>query len=503
MPNLSKRSILYVEDDKTIVESMTILLENYFSDVYLASNGKEGLELFDRHTPDIVMSDISMPEMDGLEMSRQIKQRCPDTPIILLTAFEEPAKLKQAIELGIDSYLVKPLQSNRLQSALNKAQLLLESTEAIIAKEKLLESLNASQSIAKVGTFEDYQESREIFLSDEGCRMWDVPVGSTLFREELVDKVHPDDQGNVLEQIRRVTEAHEDILVSFRIVNAEGSLKYVEAKATAVFNESGEFRHVRGTFQDITERVETERLREYRQFSQMKDNLLHNISHEIRTPLNGMMGMLGFLARKFSSDASLKKYVDTFLESGRRMDKLTSRVLMLADLQSGNYTLAESTGVLHRQLNDVLRGSLNRAEEKGIAFQTDITGTLPAKLLYDTSLVEIALNELVDNAIAFTQEGGSIQIVETYDPDTHQLVFDVIDTGIGMDEATLRDTNELFYQGDMSMTRAVDGAGIGLDIVRSIVRQMNGELTLESIPGEGTTARMTLTACAPDATHHE
>ena len=107
-------TVLYVEDEPEIRKTTHSVLELHFQRVVSAANGKEGLELFSREAPDIVVSDIRMPLMDGLEMTRRIRELAPDTPVILTTAFTETSYLLKAIELGISAYVAKPLDCRAL-----------------------------------------------------------------------------------------------------------------------------------------------------------------------------------------------------------------------------------------------------------------------------------------------------------------------------------------------------------------------------------------------------
>ena len=123
---LNNFTILYVEDDIDTQELIRDILECYFKKVFVASDGKEGLKKYKEETPDIVLSDISMPIMDGLEMSQEIKNINSNQLIALFTAFNEPEYLKKAGELGIDTYIMKPLDERQFFNSLNFLAMTLE-----------------------------------------------------------------------------------------------------------------------------------------------------------------------------------------------------------------------------------------------------------------------------------------------------------------------------------------------------------------------------------------
>lgn len=115
--NLKNYTILYVEDEKESVELIQTLLKTKIKTIFVAYDGVEGLELYKKHLPDIVISDIQMPNMNGIEMAKEIKKLNPKQNIIFITAFNENNLLLEAINLGIDKYIIKPILS--LESLLN------------------------------------------------------------------------------------------------------------------------------------------------------------------------------------------------------------------------------------------------------------------------------------------------------------------------------------------------------------------------------------------------
>lgn len=118
---LKNMRILYVEDDEDIRQLMEQKLRRYAGELIVAKNGRQGLEFFEKFSPDLVVSDVQMPEMNGLDMAKAIKAIDRSAPIILTTAFNEIDYLLQAIEIGIDGYVIKPIRYDLLLEALNKS----------------------------------------------------------------------------------------------------------------------------------------------------------------------------------------------------------------------------------------------------------------------------------------------------------------------------------------------------------------------------------------------
>jgi len=112
--------VLYVEDDQEIRELTAMLLEDFFYNIITASNGLEGIEKFKEHHIDLVLTDINMPHMDGMTMAKEIKNIDPDIPILIFSAYNDSEYFLEAIKIGIEGYLVKPIDMEQLQQTLSK-----------------------------------------------------------------------------------------------------------------------------------------------------------------------------------------------------------------------------------------------------------------------------------------------------------------------------------------------------------------------------------------------
>lgn len=114
-------TLLYVEDDKEALEDVVFLLKRYFDEIYTASNGEEGLALFTKNSIDIVLLDINMPKINGIELASKIREVDENIPILFLTAHSETQKLLSAINLQAISYLIKPFNVDELRDSVLKA----------------------------------------------------------------------------------------------------------------------------------------------------------------------------------------------------------------------------------------------------------------------------------------------------------------------------------------------------------------------------------------------
>ena len=165
MDKLSKLRVLYVEDDDLIREELAETLEFDVKELITATNGEEGLEKFKKYNPDIVITDIKMPKMNGLDMSREIKKISPSTPIIVTTAFSDSSYLIKAIEIGINRYVLKPVDLDKLYEALEDlATILLYEKEKEIQERYIKYILDFSPSFILIAKKENIEYLNKPFL---------------------------------------------------------------------------------------------------------------------------------------------------------------------------------------------------------------------------------------------------------------------------------------------------------------------------------------------------
>ncbi len=212
-----------------------------------------------------------------------------------------------------------------------------------------------------------------------------------------------------------------------------------------------------------------------------KSAFLANMSHELRTPFQGLLGMLQLLDTDALS-AAQRRQLQIARESGGHLLDILNDVLDAVRLEAGTLSLHEDPVSPHDLAADVQALMTPPAHAKGLALATRVDPALPPRLLLDGTRVRQVLFNLLSNAIKFTEQG---RISLDIRADDGRLCMAVVDTGIGMDAATLARLFQRFSQGDNSMSRRHGGAGLGLEISRSLARLMGGDIDVHSSPGQG------------------
>ncbi|QSZ41281.1 diguanylate cyclase [Sulfurimonas aquatica] len=269
---LSNISLLYVEDDLDVADEVAYFLRKKITTLHLAQNGEEGLELFRKFSPDVIVTDIQMPKMNGLEMIKIIHEENPGMPIIITSAFNEPEMLLKAIDVGVDAYMLKPIHLKELLVKIQKS----------VAPIYLSKELEKSK--AELATMKKLQDTEKKLLaykermdyaftgSNDGLWDWDIledkvylsPRWKAIigYKEDEIrssfsswkKSVYPEDLILAQEEIQKVFSKEKEFYnLEYRQIHKDGHLVWVLARGIAKFDEMGNPIRMIGTHTDITD----------------------------------------------------------------------------------------------------------------------------------------------------------------------------------------------------------------------------------------------------------
>ncbi len=278
-----------------------------------------------------------------------------------------------------------------------------------------------------------------------------------------------------------------------------GDLFWETVSIRPIKNSNGIITHFLAVKEDITEKklmdLELKQaLDRAEESSRLKSSLLANMSHELRTPMNGILGFAQLLNEEIK-DPLNKQMVQKIQNSGKRLMTTLNTILELSELESNKFLMTINKVNICNSLMLALREYEEKAHQKGLLLEYQIEEKNLVCFIDENIFNKIIIN-LVDNALKFTSIGG-IKIKLSSDGGLDDGLFakiSVSDTGIGIDEKDLEIIFHEFRQASEGLGRNFEGSGLGLTLARKMARLMEGDITVESIPGKGSTFIYTIPA---------
>lgn len=302
--------------------------------------------------------------------------------------------------------------------------------------------------------------------------------------------VHPDDIERLKSNWQAAVDGHDAYECEFRIIRPDGKIRWLTGVGEVSRDEEGKVARMYGVNWDCTkEHDQAAALRESERLAQAanasKSEFLANMSHEIRTPMTAILGYTELLSDFVAADEA-KEHLKTIRRNGDYLLEIINDILDLSKIEAGKFEVEEERFDPTRVIEDVRSIMDVRARENGLELRVEYDGKLPPVIQSDGKRIKQILINLVGNAIKFTHE-GHVRIRVWFERPTHQLHFDVIDTGIGMSQTQIDRLFKPFTQGDSSVTRHFGGTGLGLAISKRLAEMLGGEISVSSTETVGST----------------
>jgi two-component system phosphate regulon sensor histidine kinase PhoR len=233
-----------------------------------------------------------------------------------------------------------------------------------------------------------------------------------------------------------------------------------------------------------------------RRLERMRTEFVANVSHELRTPLTAIHGSLEtLLGGALEERDHGRRFLEMAFRHTERLGRLLDDLTDLSNIEMNKVKLTLEPVALDEVVDSVLAIMQAKAETRQVALRADVAPDVPPVHADHDRLAQILIN-LVDNAVKYTEPGGQVTVRARTTP-IGAVAVEVVDSGIGIPAADLPRITERFYRVDKARSRDLGGTGLGLAIVKHLVIAHGGELTVESLAGQGTTVRFTLPASPP------
>jgi len=330
-----------------------------------------------------------------------------------------------------------------------------------------------------------------IFISDAVERVTGYPAHDFIGappRRVFGALIHAEDRVRVAKEIGVALREERPFLIEYRLLHADGSVRWLWENGTAARNDAGDIQWLDGVILDITERRMMEQaLRDAKEAAEQaaaaRATFVANMSHEIRTPMNSILGFTDVLLDG-ELNVEQRRHLDTIRSAGRALLRLLNEILDTAKLEKGAVELEQNDYNLLSLIDELSSTLAANARAKGLHLDIQYDPALPTGLRGDELRMRQVLTNLLDNAIKFTAS-GSVTLKVGAEGD--QLCIAVVDTGIGIAPERLVAIFDPFTQADASMTRRFGGTGLGTTISKQLVELMGGRIWAESELGRGTT----------------
>lgn len=270
----------------------------------------------------------------------------------------------------------------------------------------------------------------------------------------------------------------------------DGTLYWESASISPIKDNNGKITHFIAVKEDITEQKRLENnLREAivksEEMSRLKSSLLLNMSHELRTPMNGILGFSDLLKEQSLNEES-QRMVEVISSSGKRLMSTLNSILDLAQAEAGIQNLQLVPVKINATVAGIQGQYLEQAEYKHLNFNCSCEEEVFS--LLDERLLLNILHHLLDNAIKFTDSGSiSLILKKEESPKKSSAVITIKDSGIGIPPDKMNLIFEAFRQGSEGIGRSYEGTGLGLTLCKKFVDLLNGDISVDSIPGIGST----------------
>ncbi|MFO7560489.1 MAG: response regulator [Desulfobacterales bacterium] len=464
-----KYKILVIDDEKRIRDVTFRMLTQEGFEVAVAETGDAGMKMIEEKNFDIILLDLMMPGVSGLDVLPYLKTHHPYSVVIVITGYATLEHSIEAMKKGAFDFIPKPFDPQDLRIVIAKAIEFI-STLQDIANEKSRMGVLINQISG--GVMATDIQKRIALANPAFLKMIDFfgqdvigqPVSKIVKNEKIVRMI---DQALSM-PMESFSDFTEELVLGKNILSAR-CIPFRDRLDRNL-----------GTIMvmhDITA---------LKKIDQLKSDFVNMVAHEIRSPLNSISMQLKVILDGLAGSITEKQQEILSRASAKinALSNLSTELLDLARIESGLITQEREKFQIGSLLQDQVAFFQEAARSKGISLELDTLPDLPPVLANKSNMEEVFSN-LITNAIHYTPENGKISILAVA-LKTH-LCVSISDTGFGISSEDLPKIFERFYRVKNEKTRHITGTGLGLPIVKSILEAHNGKIRVESELNKGST----------------
>lgn len=483
-------NILMLEDEPMDVElnkEQLSLLEEYNCTVNVITDKNSYIEALETTNPDIIICDYNLPQYNGTEALKDLKERNPLIPFIFVTGTMKEEVVADAIKAGAWDYVVKD-RLFRLPLAIKSALKLKAEKELTLESEKEMRRLlmaidETSTQIVVTDQNGNIQYANKRFTEIIGCQMDDI-MSKSLFA------LYSDNEGSAtIKEIKEKITKGEIYRGETLNHKKDGTGYWEMVSITPIKNPQAEIINFVMIREDITERKKMEQelikaRNKAEKSDELKDIFLQNLSHEIRTPMNAIVGFSNLIMEQAAdTNNHIKYFSSVIIKSSEQLLSIVSDILTISKIDSGHEEITKKTVDLHRLFDELAAIYSSRAANKNLDFIIRKGKKRKAfEIITDETKLTQILTNLLDNAVKFTSE-GSIELGYMIQKDS--VTFTIKDTGHGIAKEAQEWIFERFRQADPSVSVDYGGTGLGLSISKSYAEMLGGDIQVSSEPDKG------------------
>ncbi len=491
-------TVLVVDDEQDIRDGCERIISRMGCEVHKASRGDQALEMLEEKKYSVILLDMKMPGMDGLEVLQHIMKKDDEIIVIVITGYATVETAIKAMKLGAYDFIPKPFKTDQLRivvgRALEKQRLKNERERLEKERKRTLTDLAAEKS--RIRTIVESLPHGimvtnihgQVVLMNPTFR-WHMELAENKGLGDPVDECVLDEGFcRFVQDISR--GRHMDLKASPAYEFSLSENKFLQVRGRPIVGDDNECLGAVVVTSDITTIKVLDRL---------KSEFVAKVSHELRSPLSTIHEQLAVVIRDLAGqpDKDLEKGQDLHMLS-RAKEKTSGLISLIGDLL--DLSRIESGTVCQEprpvQLEDLLESIVDflriKAESKNQTIGFQRPGFPLPRLTADPLSLESIFGNLISNAINYTPENGDIHVEA--DLENNHVRVDIIDTGFGIAEKHLDKIFERFYRVKDENTRYITGTGLGLPIVKGLVDSLKGSIHVKSTPGRGSTFTVLLPA---------